>query len=71
MIENKGRFIPNIHDLSYYGKADTRSPFEGELCVNADTTDVYYWYKDENNIWHSVSRYNNNQRCSKNCFRQL
>lgn len=56
MIENKGRFIPNIHDLSYYGKADTRSPFEGELCVNADTTDVYYWYKDENNIWHSVSR---------------
>ncbi len=56
MIENKGRFIPNIHDLSYYGKADTRSPFEGELCVDANTKDVYYWYKDENNIWHSVSR---------------
>lgn len=56
MIENKGRFIPNIHDLSYYGKADTRSPFEGELCVDADTKDVYYWYKDKNNIWHSISR---------------
>lgn len=56
MDKNKGRLIPNLHTLQYFSDETVRSPFEGELCVDKDTTDIYFWSKNENNVWTKNSR---------------
>lgn len=56
MEKNKGRLIPNLHTLQYFSEENARSPFEGELCVDRDTNDIYFWIKNENNVWTKNSR---------------
>lgn len=66
MIKNKGRLIPNLHTLQYFSEENARSPFEGELCVDEDTNDIYFWIKNENNVWTKNSRTANIQKVLDN-----
>ena len=56
MTKNKGRLVPNLHTLQYFSEEDARSPFEGELCEDRDTSDIYFWSKNANNVWTKNSR---------------
>lgn len=55
MKTNKGRLIPNIRPLSFLDD-NHRSPYDGELMYDDKTNDIYYWAKDEHNIWIKHSR---------------
>lgn len=53
---NKGRFIPNIYNSSFFYQENARNPYEGELCIKDDSKDICFWKKDVNNSFHLVSR---------------
>lgn len=55
MQTNKGRLIPNIRPLSFLDD-NNRSPYDGELMYDDKTNDIYYWAKDEHNVWVKHSR---------------
>lgn len=55
MQTNKGRLIPNIRPLSFLDD-NPRSPYDGELMYDDETNDIYFWVKDEHNVWVKHSR---------------